>query len=227
MSQFTYYLRSDIDASSRGFDQIQLTSTAGARFRAVRNAGETLTATVEEIEHGFKIHLDTPVQRSTLVEIDFESTLYLNQTRFDAFLFNSGLSETVRQPVDSGDAETAIPSNQIFVSLPTGQQLFSDLSLPSPVLTPNGDGISDHLLIEFDLLKLLSPRPVVIGVYDLSGRQIVLVSDATATAGRQALAWDGRDTQGHTVAPGVYILRVCVEGDALTRSESRLISVAY
>ena len=95
------------------------------------------------------------------------------------------------------------------------------------MLTPNGDGISDHLQIEFDLLKLLSPRPVVIGVYDLSGRQIALISDATATAGRQALAWDGRDTQGHTVAPGVYILRVCVEGDALTRSESRLISVAY
>ncbi len=227
MSQFTYYLRSDIDASSRGFDQIQLTSTAGARFRAVRSASETLTATVEEIEHGFKIHLDTPVQRSTLVEIDFESTLYFNQTRFDAFLFNSGLSETVRQPVDSGDAETAISSNQVFVSLPNNQQLFSDLSLSSPVLTPNGDGISDHLQIEFDLLKVLSPRPVVIGVYDLSGRQIALISDAAATASRQRLAWDGRDTQGRTVAPGVYILRISVEGDALTRSESRLISVAY
>jgi hypothetical protein len=227
MNQFTYYLRSDIDASSRGFDQIQLTSTAGARFSAVRSAGETLTATVEEIEHGFKIHLDTPVQRSTLVEIDFESTLYFNQTRFDAFLFNSGLSETVRQPVDAGDAETAISSNQVFVSLPNNQQLFSDLSLSSPVLTPNGDGISDHLQIEFDLLKVLSPRPVVIGVYDLSGRQIALISDAAATASRQTLAWDGRDTQGRTVAPGVYILRISVEGDALTRSESRLISVAY
>ena len=227
MSQFTYYLRSDIDASSRGFDQIQFTSTAGARFRAVRSAGATLTATVEEIEHGFKIHLDTPVQHSTLVEIDFESTLYFNQTRFDAFLFNSGLSATVRQPVDSGDAETTISSNQVFVSLPNNQQLFSDLSLSSPVLTPNGDGISDHLQIEFDLLKVLSPRPVVIDVYDLSGRQIALISDAPATASRQTLAWDGRDTQGRTVAPGVYILRVSVEGDALTRSESRLISVAY
>ena len=91
----------------------------------------------------------------------------------------------------------------------------------------NGDGISDHLQIEFDLLKVLSPRPVVIGVYDLSGRQIALISDAAATASRQTLAWDGRDTQGRTVAPGVYILRISVEGDALTRSKSRLISVAY
>ena len=68
---------------------------------------------------------------------------------------------------------------------------------------------------------------LVEGCGDLVGFSRALISDAAATAGRQALAWDGRDTQGHTVAPGVYILRVCVEGDALTRSESRLISVAY
>ena len=81
--------------------------------------------------------------------------------------------------------------------------------------------------IEFDLLKVLDPRPVIIGVYDLSGHQITLISDAKATAGRQTLSWDGRDEQDHIVAPGLYILRVSVEGDALTRTENRLISVVY
>ena len=74
---------------------------------------------------------------------------------------------------------------------------------------------------------MLDPRPVIIGVYDLSGRQITLISDAKATAGRQTLNWDGRDEQDHIVAPGLYILRVSVEGDALTRTENRLISVVY
>ena len=227
MSQFTYYLRSDITASSRGFDQIQLTSTAGARFHAIRSEGESIPATIEEVENGFKVLLDSPLQRSALVEIDFESTLYLNQTRFDAFLFNSALSGTVRQQVDPGDAATAIASNKTFVSLPTTESLFTKLSLSSPVLTPNGDGISDQLQIEFDLLKVLDPRPVIISVYDLSGRQVALISDAATIAGHQALTWDGRNSQGRTVAPGVYILRVTVEGDALTRTASRLISVAY
>ena len=151
----------------------------------------------------------------------------MNQTRFDAFLFNSALSTTVRQQVDQGDAENTVATNRTFVALPANSQLLSSFSLSTRVLTPNGDGVSDQLQIEFDLLKILDPRPVVIGVYDLSGRRVALISDATATAGRQTLAWDGRDNQGRTVAPGVYILRVTVEGDALTRTENRLISVAY
>ena len=45
MNQFTYYLRSDFVSSSRGFDQIQLASTAGATFRALRLAGEAVART--------------------------------------------------------------------------------------------------------------------------------------------------------------------------------------
>ena len=227
MSIFTYYLRSDMASSSRGFDQVQLSSSAGAAFLGTRLDGERITAAVTEIDGGFKLHFDAPIRRSSLVEIDFESTLYLNQTRFDAFLFNSALAATVRQPVDSGDAETAISSNRTFVALPADGRLFSALALSSQVLTPNGDGANDHLHIEFDLLKLLDPRPVVIGIYDLGGRLVARIDKRTATAGHQTRSWDGRDTGGRMVAPGVYILRVTVAGDARTRSANRLISVAY
>ena len=227
MSQFTYYLRSDLVSSSRGFDQIQLASTAGATFRALRLAGEPVTAPVETTANGFKVLLAEPVRRSALIEIDFESILYLNQTRFEAFLFNSALSTTLRQQVDPGDAEAAIASDRTFVSLPTDGRLFADLSLSNRVLTPNGDGISDQLQIDLDLFKMLDPRPVIIGVYNLTGHRVALISDAATTAGHQTYQWDGRDSQGRTVAPGIYILRVTAEGDALTRSENRLISVVY
>ena len=226
-SQFTYYLRSDFVSSSRGFDQIQLTSTAGATFRALRFAGEAVASTVEETNNGFKLLLAEPVRRSTLVEIDFESILYLNQTRFEAFLFNSALSTTLRQQVDPGDAEAAIASDRTFVSLPTDGRLFADLSLSNRVITPNGDGISDQLHIDLDLFKVLDPRPVIIGVYTLTGHRVALISDAATTAGHQTYQWDGRDSHGRIVPPGIYILRVTAEGDALTRSENRLISVVY
>ena len=61
----------------------------------------------------------------------------------------------------------------------------------------------------------------------LTGHRVALISDAATTAGHQTYQWDGRDSQGRTVAPGIYILRVTAEGDALTRSENRLISVVY
>ena len=226
-SQFTYYLRSDFVSSSRGFDQIQLASTAGATFRALRFAGEAVASTVEETNNGFKLLLAEPVRRSTLVEIDFESILYLNQTRFEAFLFNSALSTTLRQQVDPGDAEAAIASDRTFVSLPSDGRLFADLSLSNRVITPNGDGISDQLHIDLDLFKVLDPRPVIIDVYTLTGHRVALISDAATTAGHQTYQWDGRDSHGRIVPPGIYILRVTAEGDALTRSENRLISVVY
>ena len=100
---------------------------------------------------------------------------------------------------------------------PTGG-LFAGLSLSNRVLTPNGDGISDQLHIDLDLLKVLDPRPVIISVYTLTGHRVALISDAATTAGRQTYQWDGRNSQGRTVAPGIYILRVTAEGDALTRS---------
>ena len=99
--------------------------------------------------------------------------------------------------------------------------------LSNRVLTPNGDGISDRLQIDLDLFKVLAPRPVILGVYTLTGRRIALISDEATTAGHQTYHWDGRDSHGRTVAPGIYILRVTAEGDALTRSENHLISVAY
>ena len=137
----------DMAASSRGFDQIQLTSTAGATFRAARIDGENIPATIEVVDQGFKILLDAPVRRSATVAIDLESTIYVNQTRFDAFLFNSALSTTVRQQVDQGDAENTVATNRTFVALPTNSQLLSSFSLSTRVLTPNGDGVFDQLQI--------------------------------------------------------------------------------
>lgn len=226
-SRFTYFLDVEMAANSRGFDQIRLTSTAGAAFEAVRIGGEAVAVGVEETADGFTLQLAAPVRRSVPIEVDFSSTVFLNQTRFDGFILNSALSNTVRQQIDAGDANGDVASDRVFVSLPIDGRLYAGLSLSSPVLTPNGDGVNDRLRIEFDLLKVLDPRPVEIGVYDLSGRRVAAVSDGAMTAGRQVAEWDGRDGSGRTVPPGVYLLRVFVEGDALTRARSRLVTVAY
>ena len=80
---FTYFLRTTATSANRGFDQILLSSSAAVRFRALRINGEETTAQIEEQADGTLLVLDRTVRRSGLLEIDFESTLYLNQTRFD------------------------------------------------------------------------------------------------------------------------------------------------
>jgi len=223
---FTYFLRTTATSANRGFDQILLSSSAAVHFRALRINGEETTVQIEERDDGTLLVLDRAVRRSGLLEIDFESTLYLNQTRFDALLFNSNLEGQVQQ-VDAGDASEAVASETVSVALPADPGLVNDLTISTQVLTPNGDGVGDRLALEFSLLKVLDPRTVRVAIFDLTGRQVHLLSEAEQMAGRVALEWDGRDHAGGLVVPGNYILRVEVSGDARTDQVSRIVSVTY
>ena len=93
-------------------------------------------------------------------------------------------------------------------------------------MTPNGDGVGDELIIEFDALKLVTPRPISIHVYDLAGRRIRMLSD-DGLAQRYRFTWDGRDEGGAMVPPGTYLVEVEIEGDSLTETAQRIVPVAY
>ncbi|MYA21344.1 MAG: hypothetical protein F4Z30_00515, partial [Gemmatimonadetes bacterium] len=213
-------------SATRGIDQILLSSSAAVLFRVLHINGEEASVQIEERADGTLLVLDRVVRRSGLLEIDFESTLYLNQTRFDALLFNSNLEGQVQQ-VDAGDASEAVVSETVSVALPADPGLLDDLTISTQVLTPNGDGVGDQLVLEFNLLKVLDPRTVRVAIFDLTGRRVHLLSEAEQVAGRVALEWDGRDHAGDIVAPGNYVLRVEVSGDARTDQVSRIVSVAY
>ena len=223
---FTYFLRATATSANRGFDQILLSSSAAMHFRSLRINGEETTVQIEEREDGTLLVLDRAVRRSGLLEIDFESTLYLNQTRFDALLFNSNLEGQVQQ-VDAGNASEDIASETVSVALPADPGLLDNLTISTQLLTPNGDGVGDRLVLEFNLLKVLDPRTVRVSIFDLTGRRVHLLSEEQQVAGRVALQWDGRGHAGDLVAPGNYVLRVEVSGDARTDQVSRIVSVAY
>lgn len=56
---------------------------------------------------------------------------------------------------------------------------------------------------------LESPGPVHLGVYDVRGRQIAdLSGDHVFTAGAQTVSWDGRQSGGPDVPPGMYFVRL-------------------
>ena len=225
--EFTYFLLTSLDSRNAGFDQVMLTSTAGVQFRSLRIDGETVSIQEEIVENGMLLTLERPVRRSSLVEIDFQSTLFLNQTRFDAFLANTRLDASVRQQVDPGDASEAVDSQVNFISLPNNSHLIDNITFSGGIFTPNGDGIGDRLRVEFDLLKVLVPRPIRLSVFDLSGRRVKMLEEEEATASHVGLEWDGRDASGQLVTPGLYIVRIEVEGDIQTQAVNRTIAGVY
>ncbi len=225
--EFTYFLRPHFDAASQGVDRLLLTASVPVQFVALRVGERSVQGALETRDDGFVVALPEKLLSDELVELDFRSTIYQNQTRFDLFLGNSAQGDEIRQRVDAGDASDAVTSETISVGLPVNSNLLDNLTLSPSVLTPNGDGIGDRLAIEFDLLKVMASRPLHVDIYDLAGRRVRKLEIPAAMAGRYALNWDGRDEGGRRVAPGSYLLQLRIEGDSATHVLNRLLAVAY
>jgi flagellar hook assembly protein FlgD len=59
-------------------------------------------------------------------------------------------------------------------------------------------------------IKYALPRAsrVVVRVYDMLGQQVAMLKDEMQTAGTHDVVWDGKNTQGHSVASGVYFYQM-------------------
>ena len=64
---------------------------------------------------------------------------------------------------------------------------------------------------------LLTPGPMRLEVFALSGQRVAVLDTGPQQAGRHRLAWDGRDSEGRPLASGVYLYRLVSAGGVLTR----------
>ncbi len=223
LTEFTYYLRPE---NAVGFDRLAVESDAPVHFVGISRNGATLDVQMDTTTSGFLVHLPDRIRTDQLIELKFQSSVFRQSTRFDVFLQDSGQGERVRQRVDPGDATDQIESNTNIVSLPISRELLANTSFSSKAITPNGDGVNDELTLEIALVNVLAPRPLRLRLYDLAGRPLYDRAE-DSRAGLYKLVWDGRDSHGERVAPGLYVLEVLVEGDAGDEKTQALISVAY
>ena len=130
---------------------------------------------------------ESQARRSELVELRFAGTVFVDATRFDAFIADSSADALARQRVDAGDANAEVESSTTAVRLPVGQRLLANVSMGPRVFSPNGDGINDALRVEFDLVNVLVPRWVGLRIYNLTGR-LVWVRESTPQGPTRAIA---------------------------------------
>jgi subtilisin family serine protease len=70
------------------------------------------------------------------------------------------------------------------------------------------------------MIRFSLPREaeVKLGVYDTRGNLVTVLAQGQKAAGRYAVRWDGRNTQGQAVASGVYFYRLDTGDKSLIRS---------
>ena len=224
-TEFTYYIQPRQIAGT-GFDRLLLETSAPVEFKGVWVDGERQEVVLEETDRGFAVTLPAPIRESRLLELRFVGTVFVDATRFDAFLADSRGAALARQRVDSGDAYAEVVSSTNAVRLPVAPQLLANVSIEPRILTPNADGVNDVLRVEFDLVNVLAPRSVGLRVFDMAGR-LLQVLEEQGLAGDRALVWDGREQDGVRVPPGLYVAELRIDGDGGIQSRRRVISVAY
>jgi flagellar hook capping protein FlgD len=69
--------------------------------------------------------------------------------------------------------------------------------------------------------------PENLELFDVSGRRVRTLHDDPGRSGSYELGWDGLDEDGNRVAPGLYLCRIAVEGDAQAESQTRVVGIAY
>ena len=162
-----------------------------------------------------------------LVHLRFQGTAVLHGTTVDVSIRDSAAPAGWQQ-VDPGDATELTPATSLSLSVPFNRRIVHNLRIAPNPFTPNGDGINDQAFIDFDLAKLNVDRAIQVQIYDLSGRRVW--EETRQSFNQQSVRWDGRDTSGEQVPPGLYLCKVSVSVDEIEAAHttaSRLIAVAY
>ncbi len=82
------------------------------------------------------------------------------------------------------------------------------------IFSPNGDGINDRIYF-----VIQNPKQSAVSgkIIDMGGAEVGILRPAGAGAPTSdTLMWDGRDSSGHIVPPGVYIYEIKGEGKTIT-----------
>lgn len=130
------------------------------------------------------------------------------------------LEETAKTIVDLINNGQPVPSGMVPASTrvityntrPAGEdrgEFRLDAAAPNPASGPISIGFA-----------LSRPGPVELRIFDVAGRAVKALAAGSFEAGAHRLGWDGTDTSGARVQPGVYFYRLVTEEGTLTRRVS-------
>lgn len=229
---FTYVVRPLLDTGDKGFDKLEIfTQTRVQSVQSVLVDGvEMIDRFPPEIEDDRIVlsfdRLVAPQDNEKRIEVVFDAKVLRFGTEFTGWVYDSAEPE-LKQQIKPGNATFRFGGDVLAVRTPMSGQLISDVQLSSNVLTPNGDGINDQVLIEYDVRNVEGNAEVAVNVFDLTGRLVRRIGNELTRSGSFGIAWDGRDEGGVLVSPGIYMYQVELDVDGGSKMATGIVSVAY
>ena len=189
-------------------------------------------------DQGFSVKFPLVSEHDAVLKIHFVSRVLSFSTTFEGRALLA--AEEAFQGVIPGDVGSLAEDDVSYKSDVTvlspsvnSGSLIGNMVLATPIVTPNGDALNDLLQLSYEILAVVGSAQIKVDVFDMAGRNVRTLLDADGDNGvydatrLPELAWDGRDTYGELVTPGIYIVQVRIEGDARSSAVVRPVGVSY
>ena len=220
--EFAYDLRAEFSGEDRtGFDAVRVVAPSEAEFRGLEMGDPPAAVEPDGViseGSGFSLLLPRPVtEGEPPLRIRLATALYGASGTFGGEVFQRDV-DILPQPIEAGDASEAVGTNRLqLVAYPASLgEVLGSVAVEPRVLTPQGDGVNDKVLISYSMLRIQEGADVEVTVYGLSGEPVRTMRSPQQVAGRHSAEWDGRDDRGRLVPPGTYVASIRVatsEGD--------------
>ena len=231
---FTFDLRSIFANGQEGFDGVRIVAPSKPEFVGFEMGDPLVPVEPDSFRTaGQELVVYFPSNRvrpsdNRPVRILFRGAALSFSSHFTGNVLST-TGEVLPQSIDPGDANPEVTTNDILVQSEISRlDVLPSLDLIPPVLTPNGDGRNDEMVVSFSLLGVREV-PVDIGIYDLSGQLVrsLLRERLDQEIYDDDIKWDGLLDDGSRAMPGLYLCRVLVEANTGPVVKLRSIAVAY
>ncbi|MBK8164545.1 MAG: T9SS type A sorting domain-containing protein [bacterium] len=191
---------------------VYLADAAGTATPWTGDLGAPVEALAFPNEYGFAGYLYALLGDGRVVRIDPEGV---------AEEFMSGIMPALPPDTDlRNDLCFSLGGDRLYVTDAARGLVYTIEGLPATGVDEDQPQIPERTLIQGNVPNPFNPSTEVrfalatggsttLEVYDVGGRLVRrLLARETLAAGPHAVTWDGQDDSGHTVAAGVYLLRL-------------------
>lgn len=133
----------------------------------------------------------------------YAGTSTSDEMLFDAFMYTNYQAGDENISIDSllqNDSLLMVNVPQHFMPVAQGVGAY-----PNP--------FSDKINITYDLAKT---SHVSVAIYNIFGQEVAKLADRVEMQGPQTHEWDGRNTNGVALAPGMYTFKIVIEGRSVS-----------
>ena len=226
-------LRAEFAAEQAGFDAVRLTLPSAGALLGLEMGDPPQPVTADSVvskPEGLAIYLPEPIRDggAPTLRLHLETIMYTASGTVQAEVFTRA-GQSLPQQVEGGDASDALGTDQLrMVAMGRAlDEVLGAIEVRPSAFTPQGDGINDHVTIQYSLFRLLAAAEIELEIYALDGRSTWRQTLGAQLNGRHQAMWNGRDEQEQLVAPGIYVVQVRAQTDQGQWTQERSFAVVY